>query len=100
MITVRVTDSGTPALSATRAFKATVVAGFRISGIVHQPNGDIVLSIGATIGKTYRVEYKDDLNSAEWTRLGTDQVATVTPLVITDNIGASPQRFYRVTQLD
>jgi hypothetical protein len=100
VITVRVTDSGIPALSAARTFVATVVAGFRISGIVHQPNGDITLSIGATVGQTYRVEYKDGLSAANWTQLGTDQVATATPLVIVDNIGASPQRFYRVTQLD
>jgi hypothetical protein len=100
LITVRVTDSGFPALIAARTFQATVVAGFRISSIAHQPNGDIVLSIGATVGKTYRVEYKNDLNAANWTQLGTDQVATVTPLVIIDNLGGSPQRFYRVTQLD
>ena len=100
LITVRVTDSGIPALGAARTFKAVVVAGFRISSIVHQPNGDIVLSIGATVGKTYRVEYKNDLNAADWTRLGSDQVANVTPLVIIDNLGGSPQRFYRVTQLD
>jgi hypothetical protein len=99
-ITVRVTDSGFPALSAARTFKAAVVAGFRINSIVQQPNGDIVLSIGATIGRTYRVEYKDDLNAANWTQLGTDQVAAATPLVIIDNLGGSPQRFYRVTQLD
>jgi hypothetical protein len=60
----------------------------------------VVLSIGATVGKTYRVEYKDDLNAANWTQLGTDQVAAATPLVITDNMAGSPQRFYHVTQLD
>jgi hypothetical protein len=97
---VRVTDNGTPALGAARTFKAVVLAGFRISSIVQQPNGDIVLSIGATVGKTYRVEYKNDLNAGDWTQLGTDQVATATPLVIIDNLGGRPQRFYRVSQLD
>ncbi len=100
LITVRVTDSGIPALSAARTFKAVVLAGFRVNSIVQQPNGDIVLSIGATVGKTYRVEYKNDLNVAEWTQLGTDQVAASTPLIIIDNLGGSPQRFYRVIQLD
>jgi hypothetical protein len=100
VITVRVTDDGVPALSAARTFTAVVVAGFHINSIVRQPNGDVVLGIGATVGKTYRVEYKNDLNAAEWTQLGTDQVATVTPLVIVDNLGASLQRFYRVQQLD
>jgi hypothetical protein len=100
LITVRVTDSGIPALGATRTFQATAIAGFRVSSIVRQPNGDVVLSIGATVSKTYRVEYKDELNAANWTQLGTDQVAAATPLVITDNMAGSPQRFYRVTQLD
>jgi len=100
LITVRVTDSGTPALSAARTFKLAVIAGFRVSSITRQPNGDIVLNIGATAGKTYRVEYKDDLNAAGWTRLGSDQVAASSTLVITDNLGPNSQRFYRVLQLD
>jgi hypothetical protein len=99
-ITVRVSDNGTPALSAARTFQAVVVAGFLVRSIVFQPNGDVVLQVGATIGKTYRVEYKDDLNAATWTQLGTDHVAQSTPLTILDHPGASPQRFYRVRQLD
>jgi hypothetical protein len=100
LITVRVTDSGTPPLGAARTFKVTVTLGFRISSITRQPNGDIVLNIGTTPGKTYRVEYKNDLNAANWTQLGTDQVAVSTNLSITDNIGSRPQRFYHVLQLD
>jgi len=98
MITVRVTDSGFPALSATRAFRAVV--GFGVSSIVRQPNGNVDLTITATIGKTYRVEYKENLGAAGWTQLGADRVAASAELLIIDAIGANPQRFYRVTQLD
>ena len=100
LITVRVTDNGVPALGAAQTFRAVVIPGFRISSIVRHPNGDIVLSVGVTVGKTYRVEYKNDLNTADWTQLGSDQVANSTPLIITDNIGANTQRFYQVRQLD
>lgn len=99
-ITVRVTDSGVPALSASRSFRVTVGVGFRVTGIARQPNGDVALTVGATVGKTYRVEYKDDLNAANWLPLGGDRLADSSSFVITDNIGTNPQRFYRVLQVD
>ena len=100
LITVRVTDSGVPSLNASRTFKVVVGVGFRVSNITRQPNGDVTFSLGTTIGKTYRVEYKDDLSSANWLPLGADRVATSASLLITDNIGVNPQRFYRVLQVD
>ena len=71
-----------------------------MTGIQRQPNGDILLNIGATVGKMYRVEYKNDLGAATWTPLGPDQVATSSNLPITDTIGTNTQRFYRVVQLN
>jgi hypothetical protein len=102
LITVRVTDDGLPALSAARTFTARVRLGFRVTGIVRQPNGDIALAIGATVGKTYRVEYKDNLDDEQWTILPSapPTVATSNTLTFTDNTGTLPQRFYRVVQLD
>jgi hypothetical protein len=52
-------------------------------------------------GKTYRVEYQDNLNAAVWQRLNNqDYVAAGARLVVQDNIGANPQRFYRIVQID
>ena len=52
-------------------------------------------------GKTYRVEYKDDLNAAQWQQLnGRDYLAVGASLTVQDNIGTNPQRFYRIVQLD
>lgn len=99
-ITVRVTDSGVPALSASRSFRVVVGVGFRVTGIARQPNGDVALTVGTTTGRTYRVEYKDDLNAANWLPLGGDRVANSSNLVINDNIGTNPRRFYRVLQVD
>jgi hypothetical protein len=99
-ITVRVTDNGTPALRAARTFQAIVTPGFRVSGVTRQPNGDVALSIGATVGKTYRVEYTEDLTTGNWTAIVPDQVAASATLVITDPGVTGQQRFYRVRQVD
>ena len=46
----------------------------------------------------YQVEYKDDLAQPLWTPLGVALTATTNSLKLTDTLGASPQRFYRVTR--
>jgi regulation of enolase protein 1 (concanavalin A-like superfamily) len=63
-------------------------------------SGSIVsFSFGTTPGQTYRVDYKNDLNEADWTPLGSSQVALGSSISVTDNISASPQRFYRAVLL-
>jgi hypothetical protein len=99
-LTVRVTDSGVPPLSAARSFTVFVVGPPRISGITPPNNSMVTLTLPAIPGKTYRVEYKNTLSAAEWTPLGGDRLATSATLIIEDNIGAQPQRFYRVLLLD
>jgi hypothetical protein len=69
------------------------------TGIERSPNGDLALSWRTINGRTYRVEYKNDLNAPQWTPLG-DYQANGPNLSILDPIGASPQRFYRLRQLD
>ena len=100
MVTVRVTDNGTPNLSAARSFKIIVALPPRVTGISRLPNGGVALSFQAIAGKTYRVEYKNALDDPDWTALPSDATATSSALTITDNIGANPQRFYRVLVVD
>ncbi|HXJ57724.1 MAG TPA: lamin tail domain-containing protein [Verrucomicrobiae bacterium] len=99
-LTIRVTDNGVPALSAARSFRVVVATSFRVSGITRQPNGDVVLTIGSIPGKTYHVDYKNDLGAAVWTPITPDRVASSTSLILTDPAVGSAQRFYRVQQLD
>jgi hypothetical protein len=61
--------------------------------------GIVSFSFGTTPGRTYRVDYKNDLNEADWTPLGSSQVALGSSISVTDNISASPQRFYRAVLL-
>lgn len=99
-ITVRVTDTGVPPLSATRSFTVYVVGPPRISGITPPLNGVVTLTLPAIAGKTYRVEYKNNLNDTAWTPLGGNRLATSATLSIDDNIGIQPQRFYQVLVVD
>jgi hypothetical protein len=100
VVTVRVTDNGTPNLSAARSFKIIVALPPQLTGISRLLNGRVALSFLAIAGKTYRVEYKNALDDPFWTALGSDVTATTSALTITDNIGANPQRFYRVQVVD
>ena len=99
-ITVRVTDDGAPPLSATRSFTVFVASPPRISGITPPLKGVVTLTLATIVGKTYRVEYKNNLNDTAWTLLGGDRVATSSTLTIEDNIGSQSQRFYRVLVAD
>jgi hypothetical protein len=51
-------------------------------------------------GKKYRVQYTEDLAAGLWNNLGSDLVGDGTLLGIIDPIGASSQRFYRITVLN
>ena len=98
-IVVRVTDDGVPPASTTRAFVVQVVPPPRTAIAVNQ-GGAVSLSFETIAGRTYRVEYKNDLNDEEWVSLGDDVVAASGSLTIPDTIGANSQRFYRIVQVD
>jgi hypothetical protein len=99
-ITVRVTDSGVPPLSTGRSFTVFVVSPPHISGITPPLNGVVTLTLPAITGKTYRVEYKNNLNDSAWSPLGGNRLATSATLNVDDNIGTQPQRFYRALVVD
>jgi hypothetical protein len=100
VMAVRVTDSGVPPLSASRTFTVFVIGPPRISALTPPQNGVVTLTVQVVTGKTYRVEFKNNLSEANWSPLGGNRPATSPSLVVTDNIGAQPQRFYRVLILD
>jgi hypothetical protein len=101
LFTVRATDNGVPFFaSATRAFTVIVAPPPQLTGITRPIAGSLSLTWATIPGKTYRVEYKNDLHPGPWQPLGTDRTATGTSLTIIDNIGNLPNRFYRITILD
>jgi hypothetical protein len=100
LVMVRVADNGTPSLSADRAFIVTVKEALLLANITRLPTGEISFTLAVAPGKTYRVEYKDDLGAPDWTPLGPDEMAVEETLTIIAATDASPQRFFRVVQLD
>ena len=96
---VRVTDDGAPPLSASTSFSVAVLPLPRISS-VRIVGGNLHLVWQSVPGKTYRVQYTEDLPTGLWNNLGSDLVGDGTLLGIIDPIGASLQRFYRITLLN
>lgn len=65
-----------------------------------EPSGtNIIISWLGTPGQTYQIEFKNDLNAALWTPLSNPVTGTGAPLVFTNDITGSPQRFFRLTIL-
>jgi len=96
-VAVRVTDSGTPALSDSRTFAITVVPPPKIASCALS-NSVVNLTWSAFPGKSYRVEYKTNLDNGLWSPLGPDVGAAGYFTSVTDTNPPADQRFYRVVQ--
>ncbi len=99
VITVRVTDDGSPQLSDTQSFAVTVVPRMNLISITHS-NGTVTITWSAIPNDTYRVQYKNSLNQMDWSNLVPDVTATDVTASQTDSVGPASHRFYRVILLD
>ena len=70
-----------------------------ILSIHRTPPSDVELTWSAVIGRTYRVQYKNDLTDPDWTDLSPDVTASGNTAALTDISAAGSQRFYRVELL-
>lgn len=95
--TVMVSDHGSPALTATRSFSVYVMAELRAT--VSRSGQTVSISFSSLAGRTYRVEYLDQLGVGNWTELGEDIAATGSSTTLNDASAAGQQRFYRVVQV-
>ncbi len=93
LITVRVTDNGSPTASDIETITMTVLAAPGFSHSARNGN-DFELTWGTYPGKKYAVEYKDDLNAPVWIPLETNTAAG-TSLSYTNTTGV-PQRFFHL----
>jgi hypothetical protein len=96
LITVRVTDNGTPALSHTQSFTAVITRGLRVTGI-SVTSGTVTITWDSTPGGSYRLQRKNSLEDA-WSNVGGVINATGTTTSTTDAVGANTRQFYRVQQ--
>ncbi|MBN2506026.1 MAG: lamin tail domain-containing protein [Verrucomicrobia bacterium] len=106
IITLRVTDSGSPPRSDVTTFRILVrppgtptpASGPEIRAVA-ATQGQATFTFATTPGRAYRVLYQDDPGAATWHPLGPVFVAGSPTASLTDPMVA-PQRFYRVQQLD
>jgi hypothetical protein len=59
--------------------------------------GDFIMSWESAVGKSYQVEYKDDLNVPQWMPLGSPVTGTGGLLSFTNSTIVPAQRFYRIS---
>jgi hypothetical protein len=95
LIALRVTDSGSPALSASGTLQVVVRPALRLT--ITRVGENVSLSINALSGHTYRAEFKTDLD-APWQLLD-QQPASSSTLTFSD-APTDSQRFYRVQRID
>jgi hypothetical protein len=85
-----------PPLSATNSFVVTVTEPeFRITLFI-VTNGVAEITWNSVAGQTYRLEYTDNLGGGQWTAVLPDVTASGLTASLTNAVGTSPQRFYRV----
>jgi hypothetical protein len=102
VFTVRVTDNGLPNLSDTTSFTVTVNARSGLSVEVTSVTADsVTLTWSAVAGKTYRVQFKNDVGEANWSDVPGDVTASgALASKADDAIAGRAQRFYRIVQLN
>jgi len=59
-------------------------------------DGHLVISWSTQSGQAYQVEYTDDLASGAWSLLSGPLLGTGVPILVTNNLALSTQRFFRV----
>ncbi|HKS37081.1 MAG TPA: putative Ig domain-containing protein, partial [Verrucomicrobiae bacterium] len=102
VFTVRVTDNGLPNLNDATSFTVTVTADpVLIVEVTAVTANSVALSWGAVAGKTYRVQFKNDLSEANWNDVPGDVTASgSTASKVDATLGGSAQRFYRIVLLN
>jgi hypothetical protein len=100
---VQATDDGTPSLKAEYLYTINVMDRndvlIRVD-VTHESGDRCRLRWPTTVGKIYRVEYQDSLESDAWQVLWPSLTAETTEMTISDALSSRSQRFYRVLQLD
>jgi Putative Ig domain. len=97
-ITIKVTDNGSPPLNGSKSFTVTVDPRPKLQAVAVS-NNLVGLSWNSISGQTYRIQFKQNLDSATWTNLPPDMSATNSSAAKTDTIGSSAARLYRVQVL-
>jgi hypothetical protein len=96
--TVRVTDDGTPSLSATQSFNALVVLPPSIQSVLVASNA-VTLAWTSLAGQGYRIQFSSNLMTSNWINLAPDIAATNSPTTVVFPLQNSSNGFYRIRVL-
>jgi hypothetical protein len=95
---IRVTDNGSPALSATNIFTVSISPRPRLRpGIT--PEGDVELRWSGIPGRRYQVQYAGEIDAPLWFDLGEPVTAQMGEMVVGQPRGFG-QRFFRLLLLE
>jgi hypothetical protein len=72
----------------------------QIAGLIGQTNGGVRFQASVIPGRTYRMEFKDNLSAPAWTQLGANLTAARPTLTFQDNLPGQLRRFYRLVLLE
>jgi hypothetical protein len=93
--TVRVTDDGSPPLSASTSFQVRVIPRPQLTAAVISPPS-VRLTWSSAPQSRYRIYYTGSLSSPNWLPLGGILTSAGSTMTFTDNPGTTAQRFYRI----
>ncbi|MBE0540496.1 MAG: Ig-like domain-containing protein [Verrucomicrobia bacterium] len=96
LVTARVSDNAVPAGSADRVFKIVVVAQPRLLDISESPSGTFLAVWQVQPGRIYRLQFKENLSTPNWTPVGDDFMAEAVTAILSDSMGTNGQGFYRL----
>ena len=102
-IELRVTDNGSPQMSATQTFLIVVKGNARvprITKITSTQTGLITVYWEAEPGVAYRLQYKLHANDAIWEDVGPSVTSTTTQATTTDTKLGGTQGYYRIVIID
>jgi hypothetical protein len=95
VFTVRASDSGVPPLSATQNITINVLSPLAL-GVTAVNNGTLQLSWPTVAGRSYRLEYTDDVVAGIWTTFGVDIPGTGAAFSLSAGV-STEARFYRLS---
>jgi hypothetical protein len=93
-ITVRATDNGVPLRSDFETITVQVLAGPNFTSSLRNGN-NFEMTWATRAGQRYAIDYKNDLNTPQWTPLVTNTALGLN-LSYTNNVLTPPQRFFRI----
>ena len=99
VITIIVTDNGSPVLSDSKSFTVIVVGRPVIESVVFD-GGNVMLTWSAIPGRTYRAQFKESLDDPDWQDVLPDVTAVGPTASASHPVGNAVRRFYRVQLAD